>query len=133
MNTMIAQSETRDPAARSSASENSIPIEAWNTILFEKYCRFRYVLTQGLADHSDELFWRRPYPANARVLDVGCGFGDTTRLIAQQVGPAGTAIGVDCAPNFIANASREARDAGAKNIEFLVADVQTDDLRGPYD
>lgn len=114
-------------------SENAIAIEAWNTVLFEKFCRFRYVLTQGLADHSDELLWRNPFPAGARVLDIGCGFGDTTQLIARQVGPAGTAMGVDCATNFIASARREARDAGVKNVEFLAADVQTDDLRGPYD
>ncbi len=133
MSTTVAASSAARPAEPSPSADNTIPIEAWNTVLFEKFCRFRYVLTQGLADHSDELLWRRPYPAGSRVLDIGCGFGDTTRLIAQQVGPAGTAIGVDCAPNFIADASRDARDAAVKNIEFVVADVQTDDLRGPYD
>jgi hypothetical protein len=30
-------------------ADNTIPIEAWNTVLFEKFCRFRYVLTEGLA------------------------------------------------------------------------------------
>jgi ubiquinone/menaquinone biosynthesis C-methylase UbiE len=120
-------------AAASTGADNTIPIEAWNTVLFEKYCRFRYVLTHGLAGHSDELLRRRPYTAGMRVLDIGCGFGDTTQLISRQVSPAGAAIGVDCASNFIAVASREARKAGASSIEFLIADVQTDDLRGPYD
>ena len=113
--------------------DNSIPIEAWNTILFEKFCRFRFALTQGLADHSDALLRQRPYPAGARVLDVGCGFGDTTRVIADQVGATGAAMGVDCAPNFIEAAARETADAGVKNASFFVADVQTDNLRGPYD
>jgi ubiquinone/menaquinone biosynthesis C-methylase UbiE len=129
----VAASSAGHPAEQPPPAGNAIPIEAWNTILFEKFCRFRYVLTHGLADHSDELLWRRPYPASARVLDIGCGFGDTTRLIAQQVGPAGTAIGVDCAANFVADAGRDAREARVKNIEFFVADVQADDLRGPYD
>ncbi|HLH89116.1 MAG TPA: class I SAM-dependent methyltransferase [Xanthobacteraceae bacterium] len=125
-----------DPVAASvdaRLSENAIAIEAWNTVLFDKFCRFRYVLTQGLADHSDELLWRNPFPAGARVLDIGCGFGDTTQLIARQIGPTGIATGIDCATNFIASARREARDAGVKNIDFLAADVQTDDLHGPYD
>jgi hypothetical protein len=26
---------------------NAIAIEAWNTVLFDKLCRFRYVLTEG--------------------------------------------------------------------------------------
>jgi ubiquinone/menaquinone biosynthesis C-methylase UbiE len=115
------------------SSDNAIPIEAWNTVLFEKFVRFRHVLTHGLSDHSDELLRRRPYPAGARVLDVGCGFGDATQLVASQVGPAGRVTGVDCAPNFIKTAEKESADAKAKNVSFIVADVQTDDLGGPYD
>lgn len=114
-------------------ADNSGPIKAWDTVLFEKYRRFRFVLTRGLSDHSDTLLERRPYPAGARVLDIGCGFGDTTRQIARQVGSGGTATGVDCAPNFVAAAAREAREGGDTNASFFVADVQTDDLRGPYD
>src|SRR5262245_34448484 len=113
--------------------DNAIPIEAWNTVLFDKFSRFRYVLTEGLSGHSEELFRRRPYPSGARVLDVGCGFGDTTRRIAALVTPSGKAVGVDCAPSFIDIATRETWEASIKNASFLVADAQSDDLRGPYD
>jgi len=116
-----------------SDADNTVPIEAWNTVLFEKFCRFRYVLTQGLSGHSDELFRRKPYPEGARVLDVGCGFGDTTQGIAAQVNPGGEAVGVDCAQNFVDSAMREAAQASVKNASFFVADAQTDNLRGPYD
>ena len=121
-----------DPAEMSDV-DNTIPIEAWNTVLFEKFCRFRHVLSHGLAGHSDELFRRRSYPAGARVLDVGCGFGDTTRSIAAQVGPGGEAVGVDCAQNFIDLATSETAGASIKNASFFVADAQCDELRGPYD
>lgn len=113
--------------------DNGIPIEAWNTILFDKFCRFRYVLTEGLSGHSDELLRRRPYPPGARVLDVGCGFGDTTRQIAKQVRPGGAAVGVDCAQNFVDGAAKDAAKAAVKNASFFAADVQADNLRGPYD
>ena len=115
------------------AGENDIVIEAWNTVLFDKFCRFKHLLIDGLSAHSNEVLDRRSYPEGARVLDVGCGFGDSTRLIARRVGPAGAAVGVDCAPNFIAAAERESRDAGIGNVSYFVADVQMDDLRGPYD
>ncbi len=115
------------------SADNAIPIEAWNTVLFEKFCRFRYALTEGLSGHSDELFRRRPYPAGARVLDVGCGFGDTTQRIATHVTPGGEVVGIDCAQSFIDIATRETRDASVKNASFLVADAQSDDLQGPYD
>lgn len=116
-----------------SETDNTIPIEAWNTILFEKFCRFRHVLTDGLSSHSDELLSRRSYPPGARVLDIGCGFGDTTQIIARQVGSGGEAVGVDCAANFVDAAKREVAEASVKNASFFVADVQADDLRGPYD
>jgi ubiquinone/menaquinone biosynthesis C-methylase UbiE len=116
-----------------SGADNTIPIEAWNTVLFEKFSKFRDVLTGGLSDHGDEMLRRRPYPAGARVLDVGCGFGDATLQIARLVGPAGAAIGVDCASNFIDASKRDAAQAGIGNASFFVADVQADDLGGPYD
>jgi ubiquinone/menaquinone biosynthesis C-methylase UbiE len=116
-----------------STTSNDIPIEAWNTILFEKFCRFREVVTDGLSAHSDDFFRRHSYPAGTRVLDVGCGFGDTTRQLAQQVGPSGEAVGVDCAANFIDLAQRETKQAGIANASFFVADVQGENLRGPYD
>ena len=115
------------------AGENDVVIEAWNTVLFDKFCRFKHLLIDGLAPHSNEALARTAYPEGARVLDVGCGFGDSTRLIARHVGPAGRGVGVDCAPNFIEAARAEAGATGVANTEFFVADVQTDDLRGPYD
>ena len=113
--------------------ENAVVIEAWNTVLFEKFSRFRPLVTAGLSGHSDALWQRHPVPAGARVLDVGCGFGDTTQQIALAVGPSGKAVGVDCAANFIDVAAREARAAGLEQASFLVGDVQFEPLGGPYD
>ena len=115
------------------ATDNGIVIEAWNTVLFDKFTRFRHLLIDGLSAHSDAVLEQHPYPTGARVLDVGCGFGDSTRLIARRVGAAGEAVGVDCASNFVAEAQRDASAEGLANASFFVADVQTDDLRGPYD
>lgn len=115
------------------SNSNAIPIEAWNNVLFEKFCRFRHVLTWGLAAHSDEVLRRRPFTSGGRILDVGCGFGDTTRLIALQVASNGTTMGVDCAPRFIELANEELVDRPIANASFFVADVESDDLNGPYD
>ncbi len=112
---------------------NAVIIEAWNTVLFEKFSRFKYLFVEGYAAISQEVLGRRGFDADTRVLDVGCGFGDCTIEIARSVGENGSATGVDCAANFIA-ASRDAADESAtENADFLVADVEVDDLRGPYD
>ena len=86
---------------------NDVVIKAWNTVLFDKFVRFKHLLIGGLASHSDELLSRRLFPAGSRVLDVGCGFGDSTVRIAREVGPAGEAVGNDCAENFVAAARPE--------------------------
>ena len=114
-------------------SGNDIVVEAWNTVLFDKFVRFRHILIAGLAGHSNELLSRGLFGAGDWVLDVGCGFGDSTIRIAQLVGPDGQAVGVDCAENFIQASERDAAAAGIRNASFFAADVQGDDLRGPYD
>ena len=112
---------------------NRIMVAAWNTVLYEKFSRFRHLVVQGLSQHSDAAFDRRPYPVGARVLDVGCGFGDSTMRIAKRVGPSGEAVGVDCAENFVRAAEVAARDEQIENVRFIIGDAQADDLHGPYD
>ena len=114
-------------------ADNEIVVEAWNTVLFDKFVRFRHLLVAGLAGQSDELLSRGLYRLGERVLDVGCGFGDSTIRIAELVGPDGSAVGVDCAPNFVRAGEADAAAAGVDNASFFAADVQEDDLRGPYD
>ena len=53
MNVQATPRVAVDPAEMSDV-DNTIPIEAWNTVLFEKFCRFRHVLSHGLAGHSDD-------------------------------------------------------------------------------
>jgi ubiquinone/menaquinone biosynthesis C-methylase UbiE len=112
---------------------NTIVVEAWNTVLFDKFSRFKHLLVDGLSSHSNEALKRHRHPTGARVLDVGCGFGDSTLRIAKSVGPSGQAVGVDCAERFIAEAQSAAAAGGVANASFFVADVQGDALRGPYD
>jgi ubiquinone/menaquinone biosynthesis C-methylase UbiE len=113
--------------------DNEIVVEAWNTVLFDKFQRFKHLLVAGLSGHSNEFFSRKLYGPGERVLDVGCGFGDSTIRIAQQVGAQGEAVGVDCARNFVLASEQDSAAAGVANARFFAADVQEDDLGGPYD
>ena len=112
---------------------NAEAIEAWDGPLYDRFVRFREVIINGLVAHGELALELFPPPAGQRVLDVGCGFGDTTQRIAELVGPDGEAVGVDAAARFIEDARREAADAGVANTRFEVADVQAADLGGPYD
>jgi ubiquinone/menaquinone biosynthesis C-methylase UbiE len=112
---------------------NRVIVEAWNTVLYDKFVRFKHLLVEGLSQHSDSALDRCAYRSGQRVLDVGCGFGDSTLEIAARVGPSGEAIGVDCAANFVRAAESEAQAARVPNARFFVVDVQSGDLKGPYD
>ena len=55
-----------------------------------------------------------------RVLDMACGPGTLTRLLAADVGPSGEVVGVDLAPGMI----DLARAAGIANARFEVMDIE---------
>jgi len=125
--------QTAAPAQAAASDSNDEATAAWNGVLFDKFVRFREVLTTGFTLHSDAALARHPVERGASVLDVGCGFGDVTSAIARAVGPSGTAVGVDVAERFVEAAREDARRAGLASARFLRADVQVDDLGGPYD
>jgi ubiquinone/menaquinone biosynthesis C-methylase UbiE len=114
-------------------SPNAETIQPWDGPLYDRFERFRPLVTTGLGAHGEAALDLFPPAAGQHVLDIGCGFGDTTLRIASLVGPKGEVTGVDVAPRFIETARREADDAAAANVRFFLADVQTDELGGPYD
>jgi SAM-dependent methyltransferase len=114
------------------ASENAETVEAWSGPLFERFVRYRTIVTEGLGAHGEAAIAAHPPAPGDRVLDLGCGFGDTTRRLADLVGESG-AVGVDVAEPFIAMARRETDEAGTANVEFRVVDVQSGELGGPFD
>jgi 16S rRNA G1207 methylase RsmC len=79
----------------------------------------------GLSAHSDVALDRCHYPHGPRVLDIGCGFGDSKLQIAGQVGPTGEAVDMDCAENFIHAAENNARKNGVNNARFFIGDTVT--------
>jgi SAM-dependent methyltransferase len=112
---------------------NAEAIQAWDGPLFDRFLKYRHILVAGLGAHGDEALRLNPPLEGQRILDIGCGFGDTTHQIAAMVGPSGEAVGVDAAENFISMATAETEEAGVANARFFVGDVQVDDLGGPYD
>jgi SAM-dependent methyltransferase len=75
----------------------------------------------------------RPRPGDG-VLDVGSGGGKLSIAIAREVQPRGKVTGADISQGMVRLATGRAADAGAKNVAFRVADLQTDEVPGgPFD
>src|SRR5258708_34374509 len=98
---------------------NAEAIEAWNTVLFDKFCRFRHILTTGLSVHGEAAIVSAAPASGQRVLDMGCGFCDTTVSLAARVGPRGETVGVDAAARFIELATHETQQAGVANARLV--------------
>jgi SAM-dependent methyltransferase len=118
---------------QSAAGANAETTEAWDGPLYDRFVRFREIVTTGLGAHGEEALRRFPPTSGQRVLDIGCGFGDTTQRLAELVGSDGEAVGVDVSPRFIESATQEANAAGVGNARFEVVDVEVGNLGGPYD
>lgn len=115
------------------ASDNLETHEAWNGPLFDRFVQFRDPVTTGLGAHGEEALRRHPPKTGARVLDIGCGFGDTTQRIAGLVGPDGEAVGIDVSERFIETARAETEEAGVDNARFMVGDVQMTEFDEQFD
>jgi ubiquinone/menaquinone biosynthesis C-methylase UbiE len=113
------------------APGNEEATEAWSGVLFDRFVEFRDLMADGLARFGVQAMQLHPPREGDRVLDIGCGFGDSTQDLARLVAPGGRAVGVDVSEPFVRTATGEARDAGIANIEFMTGDVQVVELQGP--
>lgn len=111
-------------------SPNAEAIGVWNEILVPKFTRFRRVMVEGFGLHSERALERHPVRAGERVLDVGCGFGETTIALARA---AGSALGIDCCEPFLEVGRADAARAGVGGAAFQLADAQTVRFEQPFD
>jgi SAM-dependent methyltransferase len=114
------------------SASNQEATDAWSGPLFDAFTKYRSLVTAGLGAHGEAAMEAHPPPRGGRVIDLGCGFGDTTQTLAELTGPEGSAYGVDVAPPFIEQARKEAED-GPPNVSFDVADVQVGELGEGFD
>lgn len=113
--------------------DNAEATEAWNGPLFEVWIEYRGLVAEGTAPHGEAALAANPPRAGDRVLDIGCGLGDTTARLAGLVGPAGHVHGTDVAERMIGTATEEAAEAGIGNASFAVCDVERTKFEQSFD
>lgn len=119
------------PATSDPASANADQIAYWNgragaawTDLHDRTDEMFLPITAALMDAA------RLRPGE-RVLDVGCGCGDTTLRAAAALGPGGAVVGIDVSEPMLAQA--RARGAGHANASFRLEDAATARFDPPFD
>jgi ubiquinone/menaquinone biosynthesis C-methylase UbiE len=124
---------TRSPGSAPVAPGNEEAVRAWDTVLYERWKKNRKVFVGALDEVTAEIFDLFPPPQGGSCIDIGCGFGETTRQLAGLVGSEGFALGTDSSARFIEDARREALEAGVKNVEFETVDAQSAEWNPVYD
>jgi SAM-dependent methyltransferase len=88
--------------------------EAWN--------RWGPTIEGWLHEATDVMLDLAAVGEGRHVLDVGAGAGGQTLAAARRVGPDGSVLATDIAPDILAFAAENARSAGASNVTFRVMD-----------
>lgn len=125
----MSMAETAPDATR----EDTEFVRFWNEVLAPKFTRFRHVLQGGLSYHSEAVFPKLPVRSGDRVLDVGCGWGDTAMKLARIVGPEGEVVAIDCCDAFLADAKTDLGKSGLTNVTFLRGDAEVALPEGQFD
>lgn len=97
----------------------------WNAGTGERWVRHQAALDRSFGEITRLLLDRAAPAPGERVLDIGCGSGETTLAAARRVAPEGTATGIDISELLLALARRRAAGAGLTNIRHVIADAET--------
>lgn len=71
--------------------------------------------------------------AGMRVVDLGSGGGDMSFVVAEVVGPSGEVVGIERAPEAVAQATARARRRGLPNVRFVLGDIHDALDSGSFD
>jgi ubiquinone/menaquinone biosynthesis C-methylase UbiE len=112
---------------------NAEHIQVWEEIIAPKFERFRAVFVASADAHSRVAFERLSPRRGERVLDIGCGFGETSIDLARRVGPQGRVLAIDPCRRFLEVARADGAAAGVKNVIFEQADAQTRGFEPEFD
>ncbi|WP_455922846.1 SAM-dependent methyltransferase [Pseudomonas putida] len=79
---------------------------------------------QVLAPITSRLISQMGIEPGMRVLDLGCGAGDVSMLVAQTVGATGAVVGIDLDAATVALARHRAQLARLPQVEFQTCAIQ---------
>jgi SAM-dependent methyltransferase len=102
---------------------NSEQRRAWDGNEGEYWAEHADWFDQTIAEHHRRLMSAAAIGRHERILDIGCGAGQTT-LDAARAATSGSALGLDLSSQLIARAQQRAATEGVANATFVQADVQ---------
>ncbi len=107
-----------------SDSPNAEQVSYWNEISGPKWVALSDTIDAQIAPLGREAMDRAEVRAGERVLDIGCGCGQTTLELAARVGARGRVLGIDVSAPMLRVGRERTEAAGLARVEFIEADAQ---------
>ncbi|WP_407564457.1 class I SAM-dependent methyltransferase [Streptomyces sp. 184] len=105
----------------------------WDGATGDHWVAYEEKYNAAMFRYSERLFAGAGVRPGDRVLDIGCGCGQTTR-VAAALAADGSAHGVDLSAAMLAQARARAAEEAIGNVSFEQADAQVHDFAaGVYD
>jgi len=105
------------------SAENSEQIAEWNGVLGQRWVAMQKEIDRIVVPFGDAALKAAAPQPGERVIDVGCGCGDTSIEIARIVGSAGTVLGVDVSQPMLDVARARGALGRHTHLEFREGDA----------
>lgn len=97
----------------------------WNAAAGETWVAFQDQLDRQIGPLGARAIRALDPKPGERLVDLGCGCGQTTLQLAERVRPGGQVLGLDLSHPMLTVARRRAVAAGLHGVQFIQADAQT--------
>ena len=115
------------------AADNSEQIAEWNGAVGQQWARLQRDLDGMVMPFGDAALRAAAPRPGERVIDIGCGCGDTSIRLAGMVGPEGSVLGVDVSQPMLEVARVRAAQLACTHLAFREVDAANADLPGGND
>lgn len=108
-----------------SAIPNAKQSEEWNNVTGRRWLERHQAIDRQIAGFGRRAMDRSDIRPGQRILDIGCGCGETTLELARRVGDSGSVMGVDISLMLIEAARQLAKESDLASVRFEATDAQT--------
>jgi len=107
---------------------NSGMRDYWNDAGGRMWVNYQDIIEVGMSPFGIKAMDELGIVPDQRVLDIGCGCGDTTIELSRRVGNDGYVLGVDISEKIISSANKKVELKKQNNVDFKCIDAQIYDF-----
>jgi len=114
-------------------ADNSEQIAEWNGAMGERWVAMREETNRIVVPFGDAALEAAAPQPGERVIDIGCGCGDTSIELARRVGATGSVLGIDVSRPMLEVARSRGALANGARLAFRDADASEAELPANID